>query len=390
MSNNQTTNQTTTATSTSTVTTSQRNYFKWCQDHYKAIFTALAACVPILGAILSFLIYIYHKGYNSYFNINENWIDLSFTKSLFNLVYEGLLAAFVFSPNFISLHILLFNPKAEQRVKKNFWLIIITLIIVAIISGLVVLFTDIKLFICLKYALLVISSLFYIPIIYALICDIVAIIEVLIKNFRLSLQYLKNNFKFKKMLHPFRYFAKLTDKANEKIYSNITPMTNEEKTIFQNQGLMVLIVLCVFMAILFSFCAKYEGAFKAETQKNFSIISLNEEEYIFEDIKEYNNTGTKYPSAPYIKYDKQEMQKLIFTHKVNISDLLKAPPLKKRVVNAYVILTENDDNFLIANAFLQKNNNEYNLYIFSDEQTVIEKKDVKVKMISLKEPPELR
>ncbi len=376
------------------VSPSRTNYVKWIVDHYKELFTAVAASIPVLGVMISFVMYVRNEAFNSYFNINDDWIALSTAKDIYKLLYSGILALTVIFPNIISLWILMFNKKAVQRVKKEWILILISIPLVFIVAIVTKRMNVLDGGTTKQYvliSLLIVALMFLLPLIYIFICDIISLIEVVIKYRSTSFKYLSSKFQFSRLIHPFDNFAKMVDKANQKnIEKSLIPLDNNI-AINQSKGIVLLILLFFMIGIIIISNAKGKGKQDAINKKSFSVIELADNlEYDYDDLKDYDDEGNKYLYVPYVKYEFDNAFNSILNDTKSVKDLMIDPPKNKRIINTYTVLAESDDSFLIANSFLVKSKNSPELYIFTDEQTIIDKKDVRIKKMNFIKAPELR
>lgn len=115
-------------------TNSSRDYFELITKHYKAIIAAIAAAIPILGAVLTFVLYLHDKSYLEYFGVSENWVSIELSKSVYNLIYKGCMFWVILLPNVIALAPLLLEKETRKKVKFEFWFTVVSAIIIGLIS----------------------------------------------------------------------------------------------------------------------------------------------------------------------------------------------------------------------------------------------------------------
>ena len=145
--------------------------------------------------------------------------------------------------------------------------------------------------------------------------------------------------------------AKVVDKINKYPQYSPSDLSNEERIKNKNIALYIILIIFVgFMTFFVLFTASY-GTTTAKAEKNFRIIKLSESEM-------YEIPQTSNLDAPFIQNN-------------------------KKIINSKVLLSENDDYFLIANAYFDEADEDKKIYIFKNEQMIIEKKDVATQNITL-------
>lgn len=356
MADNTNSNTNTQATSPSQTQNSNlpKDYFELFTKHYKAIISAIIAAIPFLGVVFTFLFYVHEKSYLEYFGISENWVEVELSKSIYNLIYKGCISFIVLLPNTIALAPLLFEKETCKKVRFEFLFTLGWMSVIALISELIkskIRLTYLKTFIMLSLLWTLILGL---PVIFSLMNNFVSAITLIfthpIKTFRYLFRHIKN-IRIKTI---FKNIANGIDKMNNFIPEPRQNETDEERITNRNKGLYILIIILIVFSTLSIMSVIGFGQDKAHGERNFSVIKLNESEVeTYDDLKQ-NFYGEK----PYIQSD-------------------------ERVVNSKVILSENDDCYLVVNAYIDKTDNGSELYLFTSEQTLIEKTDVIVNKIEV-------
>lgn len=330
-----------------------RDYFELITKHYKAIIATIAAGIPILGAALTLVFYLHDKSYLEYYNISEQWVNIELSKSVYNLIYKGSMVFIMLLPNTIALAPLLFEKETRKKVKFEFWFTVVSAIIIGLISF------PIKAKISWSYSKTLIALvlgwilMFGFPVIVSLINVIVTAFSVLIFHPKRTFKYLwtrlRHNIRIKTIFHNI---ANGIDKMNKVSSEKIQNQPSDENIVNKNKALYLLLVIFIVVFVVFVLFIGSLGKTKADEERSFSVIKPSTIEQ-YDDLKP-NSNG----ESPYIQ-------------------------LNKRKVNAKVVLSENDDSYLVINAYLDEKENDLKLYLFSSEQTVIEKNDIIVYKIEL-------
>lgn len=335
-----------------------RDYFELIVKHYKAIISTIITAIPLLGTILTLLLYLYQKNYLAYFGVSEDWIQVELSKSIFNLIYTGCIVVIMLLPNTIALAPLLFEKETKKKIKFEFFFTLICSVLILLIA------IPIKLQTNLSYSktLIILGMLwimmFGMPVIISLFINIINGFSLIFLHPRRTFIYLRNHRRNLRITTLFQNIANGIDKMNKFLYEPPQSETAEEHITNKNKAFFILIIFFFVLFIIMVLCPCSWGTTKAYEEKSFKIIKLNDTEE-YNDLKE-NPDGDN----PYI-----------------ISN--------KRYVNAKVVIAQNDDCFLVANAYIDNNSNP-KLYIFSNEQTSIEKNDVSICIMIFSEPPEMR
>lgn len=327
-----------------------KNYYEFLKTHYKAVFSIIIAAIPIIGAVITFLSYIYQKEYLSTFGVNEDWIDVDTSKSIYNIIYKGCLGLIILLPNSLSLAPLLFTDETHNKVKYEFWFTVVGATIVGAISWLITRFIEISIGRTLLVAFAIWIITFEMPVISSIIINAINFVVLLITHPRRSLEYFKRHFKLEKIRSPFKSLGKMIDKADEFYSRSSSNITENERVKNKNIALYILVITFILIvSVIVLFLASY-GETQANAETNFRIIELSQIE----------------------TYDEAERE-----------DDLQFPYIQsnRRVVNSRVILSENDKYYLIANSYYDYN--DFYLYVFSNEQMIVEKKDTAIKLIEL-------
>lgn len=355
MSNNNLNTNSVTQTETSNQTQNSnlpKDYFELFTKHYKAIFAALVTAIPILGAALTFVFYLYDKSYLEYYNISEQWVNIELLKSVYNLIYKGCIALTMLLPNAIALSPLLFKKETRKKVKFEFFFTLSCAIIIFSIAFLIDKKTNFSYGESSLILWLLWILMFGMPVVLSLIINLINAIVLLCFHPIRTIKYLIHhirNIKFKTL---FQNIANGIDKMNN--FSFVPPQneSDEERITNKNKALFILIIILFVIITFMVFYFSSLGTKKANGEKTFSIIKLNETE-------EYDNLEEDYNGDnPYIQSN-------------------------KRIVNSKVVLSENDDYYLVINAYIDETDNDLKLYLFTREQMIIEKKDVAINLIEL-------
>lgn len=383
------------------------DYFKLFSKHYKKILSIVIAAILFLGVVCTFIAYIYNKSYYDYFNVSDNWIELGFTKELFNIIYHGCIMVIILIPNLISAYPFIFNKKdTKYIIKFELKFLAISSLIGSIVCYLFhhIINESLSSIIC--SVTIIWSLIFALPLLMYIMSNIIIIILVTIshplksiKYFlrHLKLHYIIPNREYLDISNPYRFIKSLLlfyinnlvsfmNKVDSKFYSDPESSSEEEKINNRNKDFFKLIIMCIIFISFIIISISTEGKNKATNEKNFSIIKLSDNEIeTYDDLKQYKDD-----ESPYIVSENIELKNLLLEHKININSLVQNLKKSKRIVNAKVILTENDEYFLIANSYIDYEVNDFKLYIFIDEQTIIEKNDILINKITLAEIPEIR
>lgn len=387
MSNNNLNTNSVTQTETSNQTQNSnhpKDYFELFTKHYKAIISAIITVIPILGAVLTFLIYIYKKNYLAYFSVSEDWVEVELSKSIFNLIYKGCLGVVLLLPNAIALSPLLFKKETIEKVKSELKFLLISFIVIFLIAipiksqtnlsyqsviiglgllwalafGLPVIIVSL---ITILNAVIILFNYIYHPLkTIKLICTyVLGIVKNIISNiaplYTLPIRATKRSIHYITNINLRKFFKAIAtgiDKINNFSPEPNQNATSEEHITNKNKALFILIILILGGITFIVFYVSSLGTTIADEEKSFSIIKLNDIE-VYDDLKEDNNGDN-----PYIQSN-------------------------KRIVNSKVILSENDDYYLVINSYIDETGNDLKLYIFTREQMIIEKKNVAFNLIEL-------
>lgn len=198
--------------------------------------------------------------------------------------------------------------------------------------------------------------MFGFPVIVSLINVITTALSVLIFHPKRTFKYLWTRLSHIKIKTIFHNIANGIDKMNNFSSEPIQNQPPEKKIANRNKALYILLVILIVVFVGFVWYISSLGKTKAEEERSFSVIKLSTidmEQY--DDLKP-NSNG----ESPYIQ-------------------------LNKRIVNSKVILSENDESYLVVNAYIDETENGLKLYLFTNEQTIVEKNDVIVYKIKLSE-----
>ena len=325
------------------------------ENKSKAIIAFLTASVPVLGVIFTFLIYLFQKNYLSYFGVNDNWIDIEVSKTIYGIIYKGCIALIVLLPNTISLSPLLFEKSTKDKIKNEVIISLICIILMAVLAYpfmkiIHVTYGKSFLFLLILFSVAVLLPVYF-SILNFLISSTIILVIHPIKSFKKTFYYIKRDFRSFKIKKGFEIMAKLVDKINKYPQQSPSVISNDERIKNRNIALYILFIIFVgFMAFVVLFTASL-GTTTAKAEKNFRIIKLSESEI-------YEIPQTSNLDAPYIQNN-------------------------KKIINSKVVLTENDDYFLIANAYIDETDENINIFIFKNEQMIIEKKDIATQNITV-------
>ncbi len=359
-----------------------------------------ASVIVIIGLFISVAEYVYMQGYYSFFGIDDKWIDAGNTSLYYKLVFPLCITILFIFPNLISA--LPFILKRERYVKiwyeillfiNSFGLLLILYSGIKI-NGLILLIAIVIEFILLLFSLDNDKKPRKIALSIWTIITVILIIRIGFKHNKL-LEYSKFSdwkqlvgllFVWFLMFGLSTFFVlsaknKNNDTSNPSENENNKKIKNKNIT-FISSVIAILIMFSVLGILLYS-----DGQTNAKNKKSFDIIHLFQEEY-YQNIYA-NNTNiisVKYDDELYkFRNDPENMQKVINEIK---EKTINTPYIKiveetndsgeiinvlRRVVNAYIVMGSDDENYIIINGYIDQENNI--LYYFSDEQKIIEKQD---------------
>lgn len=354
----------------------------------------LATAVIVAGIIISALGYIYFQGYYSYFGVSTKWISTQNSSFFFQLILPISAAVILMFPNLIAAFPLLAKTNVIKTITFEFsWILNLALILFCIYYQ--INFTNFP---------HIIVGLFLVPLYMSFLSDSLrkgydivtgVVLFFVTISFLIWIVYKSNEneivLKWENIVALILVTILITglsliiwlmikiDKHSNPPSQNTPKDKISPDKIIKNSNITVIaivITMLIFSAI--TACMLYFSGASDASQKNvFNIIKLNNVEYsdtvspsVFsnKDIMEFENeirSGCKdsvvekikdRPFLQIVELKDEKTQKLYYS--------------VRRVINSYVIVAENDEKYLVVNAYIDESNN---MFLFTEEKREIEK-----------------
>lgn len=375
----------------------------------------LASAIVVIGIILYSFGYTYYQGFFDYYGVSAKWISSQQSSFIYSLILPLSGAIVVLFPNVIvSLPIIAKTKAWKVVVFESSWIINIFGILYCCIYGInihtlwffiisIILFVLLLAFISeeINEILEVILGVFISLISVAFICWIfyetihkkeikaninqiisLIIVTIFITGIPFVWWIIQN---IKKIIAS----KSQTNSQSTTSGSNTTNNPDNEKQRIKDRNISIIgkgIGVLFFLPICFLLFNSI-GKNNAMQKRDYNIICLSENE-------KYDNASSGSLNSELLQSYNEEL-------KDNKEDIVKEsikdmPYLQiveienkgkyvKRIVNAYVIISENDDNYFVINAYVDNNTN--NLYIFKSEKREIEKDGQLINSIILAKAP---
>lgn len=365
----------------------------------------LASAIVILGIIISAFGYIYTQGYNNYFGVSSNWINTNNSSFFFKLILPLSVAIIIMFPNLIaSLPLLAMLKTIKTIVLELFGIIITFTLLFCLIYKVDI--SHIK-FVLIALFLIPLYTLFFsdelrlgFDIVVGCFLSIISLVF-----FGWAICQTRNNPETNVTWGGIVALAIMTiliagipliiwamikiDKKTQPAPTNNNSSNNtdtEEDKIMSRNITVIGTAICVIILSSIGALMLYgAGTSSASQQKEFRIIKLQDKEYSEslsssewrDDLKEYDNnlSGDNEERIKELTQNSPFLQIVEF----ETDDSSSKNVGLRRITNVYVVISENDDNYLVMNAYADYKTNE--LYIFKSEKREIEKKDVLVNTI---------
>ena len=400
-------------TSATNPTTNKPDYLKIIKKLLLEHKELLASAIVILGIIISAFGYIYTQGYNNYFGVSSNWINTNNSSFFFKLILPLSVAIIIMLPNLIASLPLLTKLKTIKTIVLELFGIIITFTLLFCLIYKVDI-SDIK---------FVIIGFILIPLCTSFFSDELRLALDILVGFALSIISLgflgwaicqtRNNPETNVTWEGIVALAIMTilivgipliiwvlikiDKKTQPAPTNNNSSNNtdtEEDKIMSRNITVIGTAICVIILSSIGALMLYgAGASSASQQKEFRIIKLQDKEYSEslsssewrDDLKEYDNnlSGDNEERIKELTQNSPFLQIVEF----ETDDSSSKNVGLRRITNVYVVISENDDNYLVMNAYTDYKTNE--LYIFKSEKREIEKKEQLVRTITFKSRPQI-
>ncbi len=387
----------------------------------------IAAVIVFIGILISVGYYVYMKGYYSFFQIDDRWINIGSTNFYYKLVIPLCGSILLVSPNFVSALPFIFKRDRFIAVWYEILLFVIPCIIFACVYWKM----------SISYYLLVIISLVVLALLLcslsnnmneSIIClgalSLSAIISIIVILSIVHCHVDVLRFVTYAVLYSTIWFTSfglsifiyLTNKPSRKSDDNDENINNieSESTInderienaeddsnaennkianacdetddikIKNKIFVIFAVIAIFVYSLLMMILYFDGYSKAVSQKSFKIIFLEEREFqsttILDDRIEYLNNYDELLSS--YSGDKTQLKSNIiekykeypFIQYVRLDESDSNEVLRK-VINAYIVISSDDENSLILNGYIDE---DMNLYCFYYEKKVIETKNLMI------------
>ena len=373
----------------------------------------LASAIVILGIILYSLGYTYYQGFFDYYGVSAKWISSQQSSFLYSLILPLSGAILVMFPNIIVSFPLIAKTKTlKSCVFEISWLINVFCILYCCNFGInihslwfglagLLLFILYLAFISeeineklegtLGVFISLISVAFISWIIYetihkkevkANINQIISliIVTIFITGIPFILWIIQ---KIKKT------GSSQTNIQNTPDISDINNNSDIEKKKIKDRNISI-IGIGIGVLLFFTICylmINSIGKNNAMQKRDYNIICLSENELYDNDSSGSLNSEFLQSFNEELKNNNEDMvnesiKDIPFLQIVEIENEGKCV---KRITNAYVVISENDDNYLVINAYVDANTN--NLYIFKSEKREIEKDGQLINTIILAKSP---
>ena len=339
------------------ITNSLNSIAEKLKDKYGLVFSGIAALIPVIGAVITFLIYISQSSYLGYFNVDESWTNIELSTTVFKLLSNGFCGLTALCFNVVSLYIFMFCHKESTKLKIKIVFLGILVYLLPVLSVIAVHFTGLS-YIMMRIVIeIVVAFCIGLPFTLSIYFDILTFLHVVIFHPKRSFNYYVKRRKSLKLRNIFVHLSNARNRMYQVSIESVGNNMTDNVQTSRKKGYFLIASFFIFtIVILFLYAGGY-GKYKAAREKCFRIVSLDEEEN-YSNLREDQNGEN-----PYIIGN-------------------------QRVVNSRVILTDNNDYYLVANAYYEENQNK--LYIFSKEQMLIGKEDVPIVITELFNVPELR
>ncbi|WP_294480809.1 hypothetical protein [uncultured Ruminococcus sp.] len=353
----------------------------------------LASAIVILGVILYSFGYSYYQGYFAYYGVSSRWITVQQSSFFYNLIVPLSVAILTSIPNFIASFPLIAKTKPlKTLVFEVSWLINILCFLYCCIWSIKIqtvwfylyalaLFVLFVLFISeeihgvfekLAGITISLASLYFVKWIISetiekkIIISIQNIIGLIVVTFFITgipftIWILKN-------------ISSRKQNNNSQNSNTTNTSDNEDQKIKDRNTTIISYVISIFFSLPICFLMFNSiGNTNAKQKRNYNIIQMSEVELYDTDSSYSLNNELLLSCNEELKNKNDEKVKETIKDKPYLQ-IVKDKNNKKcvrRIVNAYVVISENDDNYLVINAYVDSANN--NLYIYKSEKREIEK-----------------
>ncbi len=319
-----------------------KNYFKTIIEHRVKIVSICGVLIPILGLYAQLVYYVYQKKFYQHFGVDDLWINSDFQKKIFNMIYDGIIGVLVISPNLINSLPFINEKETKKKIKSLLKSSGITFVIYSLLFLLLIGSGTVKLpFSIVQHVVLFVMAWIFICGFPLIIGVLNYSIMVLITFFPHPIKSIKGIFKLVRIhkIHIISLAADAYDKMNDYQNRKIINENSIQRAKNGNIALVIFLITGLIQVGSFIFFSKETGLEQAMKLKSFKTVV-------------YEENNQKFP------------------------------------INAKIILAENDDNYLVAKAYIDESTN--TVCIYKTHQTVIEKTDVEYVIREFAQPPELK